>query len=190
MFICSYLCCAKVHVHIFAVQRYMFILSHSEWYILVMREPVMEKMTEREIDELIEETKINAHINPVTGEVEPDHTEDSDIVVKETVHIFDKKYVQDNMPDEDSLIDISDLFKIFGDSSRIRILFALLAQPLTVNEMVEILGIEQSVISHHMKILKDNHLVKFERYGKSKLYTLSDLHVSSILNMGLSHISE
>ena len=98
--------------------------------------------------------------------------------------------LQDSLPDEDSLADIAELFKIFGDSTRIKILFALLNQSLSVNEIVELTGIQQSAISHQLRILKENHLVKFDRKGKSNVYSLSDDHVTSILNMGLEHIAE
>ncbi len=96
----------------------------------------------------------------------------------------------DALPDEDTLADISELFKIFGDSTRIKILFCLLNGQLSVSEMVEALGIQQSAISHQLRILKENHLIRFERDGKCNVYSLSDDHVSSILNMGLEHISE
>lgn len=98
--------------------------------------------------------------------------------------------VLDSLPDEDTLADISELFKIFGDSTRIKILFCLLNGPLSVSEMVEILGIQQSAVSHQLRILKENHLIKFEREGKCNVYSLSDDHVVSILNMGLEHIAE
>ncbi len=101
-----------------------------------------------------------------------------------------KKDVLELLPDEDSLVDIAELFKIFGDSTRIKILFALLNKSLSVSEMVELLGIQQSAISHQLRILKENHLVRFERVGKLNVYSLSDDHVSSILSMGLEHISE
>ena len=101
-----------------------------------------------------------------------------------------KNKIFDSLPDEDTLADISELFKIFGDSTRIKILFCLLNNSLSVNEMVENLGIQQSAISHQLRILKENHLVKFERAGKCNVYSLSDDHVVSILNMGLEHISE
>lgn len=102
----------------------------------------------------------------------------------------EKTKLLDSLPDEDTLADISELFKIFGDSTRIKILFCLLSGPLSVSEMVDALGIQQSAISHQLRILKENHLVKFERAGKCNVYSLSDGHVTSILNMGLEHISE
>ena len=96
----------------------------------------------------------------------------------------------DTMPDEDLLFDLAELFKIFGDSTRIKILFALLGKELSVGELADVLGMTQSAISHQLRILKTNGLVRFRREGKSLIYTLSDEHVSKILNMGLEHIKE
>ena len=98
--------------------------------------------------------------------------------------------ISENMPDEDTLFDLAELFKIFGDSTRIKILFSLLGRELSVGEISEILGMTQSAISHQLRILKANALVKFRREGKSLIYALSDDHVSKILNMGLEHIEE
>ena len=96
----------------------------------------------------------------------------------------------DTMPDEDLLFDLAELFKIFGDSTRIKILFALLGKELSVGELADVLGMTQSAISHQLRILKTNGLVRFRREGKSLIYALSDEHVSKILNMGLEHIEE
>ncbi len=96
----------------------------------------------------------------------------------------------EQMPDEDTLFDLAELFKIFGDSSRIKILFALLQGELTVTSISENLGMTQSAVSHQLRILKTNGLVKFRREGKNLFYSLSDNHVVSILNQGLDHIGE
>ena len=95
-----------------------------------------------------------------------------------------------SMPDEDLLFDLAELFKIFGDSTRIKILFALLGRELAVNDIADVLGMTQSAISHQLRILKTNGLVRYRREGKSLIYALSDEHVSKILNMGLEHIEE
>ena len=92
--------------------------------------------------------------------------------------------------DEDALIELAELFKIFGDSTRIKILFALLENELSVGELSDVLKMTQSAISHQLRILKANSLVKFRREGKSMIYSLSDAHVSKILNLGLEHIKE
>ncbi|MCI6179306.1 MAG: metalloregulator ArsR/SmtB family transcription factor [Treponema porcinum] len=96
----------------------------------------------------------------------------------------------DTMPDEDTLFDLAELFKIFGDSSRIKILFALFEKEMAVNELSAFLSMTQSAVSHQLRILKTNGLVKFRRDGKSLIYSLADGHVTSILSQGLDHIGE
>lgn len=95
-----------------------------------------------------------------------------------------------SMPDEDLLFDLAELFKIFGDSTRIKILFALLGRELAVSDLADSLGMTQSAIGHQLRVLKTNGLVRYRREGKSLIYALSDEHVSKILNMGLEHIEE
>ena len=92
------------------------------------------------------------------------------------------------LPDEDSLFDLAELFKVFGDSTRIKILFVLLKNSMAVNTIAEALNMTQSAVSHQLRILKTNGLVKYERNGKSLIYSLADDHVTSILNQGLDHI--
>lgn len=104
--------------------------------------------------------------------------------------ILAQENIFEQMPDEDTLFDLAELFKIFGDSSRIKILFALLQGELTVTSISENLGMTQSAVSHQLRILKTNGLVKFRREGKNLFYSLSDNHVVSILNQGLDHIGE
>ncbi len=103
---------------------------------------------------------------------------------------MENKEVSDAMPDEDTLFDLAELFKIFGDSTRIKILFVLLDNSLSVNAIAENLGMTQSAVSHQLRILKANGLVKFTREGKSLIYSLADAHVHSILAQGLDHIGE
>ena len=93
-------------------------------------------------------------------------------------------------PDEDLLFDLAELYKIFGDSTRIKILFALKNCKMAVNDIAENLKMTLSAISHQLRILKANKLVKFRRAGKSLIYSLDDEHVEKILNMGLAHLSE
>ncbi|MBQ9495523.1 MAG: winged helix-turn-helix transcriptional regulator [Treponema sp.] len=95
-----------------------------------------------------------------------------------------------NLPDEDSLFDLAELFKIFGDSTRIKILFALLESDMSVNDIANELQMTQSAISHQLRILKTNGLVKYTRNGKSLIYSLADNHVTTILSQGIEHISE
>lgn len=103
---------------------------------------------------------------------------------------MDTKDILDKLPDEDTMFDLAELFKIFGDSTRIKILFSLLENKMPVNAIAETLSMTQSAVSHQLRILKTNGLVKFERDGKSLIYSLADDHVTSILTLGLDHIGE
>ena len=96
----------------------------------------------------------------------------------------------DGIPDEELLCDVSDLFKVFGDSTRMKILFALYKTELSVNAISDLLGMQQSAISHQLKILKTNKLVGNRREGKTMIYFLSDDHVYQILAQGFEHIME
>ena len=111
-------------------------------------------------------------------------------ISQKTIPLQDLEAVYESMPDEDLLFDLAELFKIFGDSTRIKILFALLGRELSVGDIAEVLKMTQSAISHQLRVLKANGLVRFRREGKSLFYALSDDHVSKILNMGLEHIEE
>lgn len=94
------------------------------------------------------------------------------------------------MPDEDKLIDLSELFKVFGDSTRIKILTALSSSELCVCDISTAVGASVSAVSHQLKILKTAKLVKFRREGKTVYYSLADDHVITILKQGLEHINE
>ena len=94
------------------------------------------------------------------------------------------------MTREDIWGDLADLFKVFGDSSRIRILYRLLEDEHCVQDLAENLSMTQSAVSHQLKILKMNKLVKNRREGKQVYYSLADDHVSTILSMGKEHLEE
>ncbi|MEF2745560.1 ArsR/SmtB family transcription factor [Senegalimassilia anaerobia] len=94
------------------------------------------------------------------------------------------------MPDEELLYDLADLFKVFADTTRIKILFALMARPMPVGELADTIGATQSAVSHQLRQLKQAHLVKFQRDGKSVIYSLSDDHVYTMLAQGMTHICE
>ncbi len=98
--------------------------------------------------------------------------------------------IQKSMPDEEKLIDLSEFYKVFGDSTRIRILYCLYDRELCVCHIAEILGMTLSAISHQLRILKNAHLVKSKREGKTIIYSLADDHVHSILHQGMDHINE
>jgi len=94
------------------------------------------------------------------------------------------------MPSEELLIDLADLYKVFGDYSRIRIMYVLLQEEVCVQDLAEILDMTQSAVSHQLKILKQNKLVRARRDGKSVFYSLADHHVRNILDMGKEHLEE
>ena len=98
--------------------------------------------------------------------------------------------IRSTMPDYEYLYYLSEVFRIFGDSTRIKILFALFDDELCVNDIAAILNLTQSSVSHQLRILKDNKLVKFRREGKSIFYSLDDDHVRSILQLGMEHVEE
>ena len=98
--------------------------------------------------------------------------------------------VNETMPDTNELYDLAELFKVFGDSTRIRILFVLFESELCVCDIAQTLNMTQSAISHQLKILKQAKLVKNRRDGKSVLYSLADSHVRTIIDQGREHIEE
>ena len=100
------------------------------------------------------------------------------------------KKVNTDMPDEDELCDLSELFKIFGDSTRIRILFVLFESEVCVCDLASVLNMTQSAVSHQLKILKQSKLISARREGKSVFYSLADDHVRSIIAAGREHIEE
>lgn len=100
------------------------------------------------------------------------------------------KVVRDTMPEETQLYDLAELFKVFGDSTRIRILFVLFEAQVCVCDLAQALGMTQSAISHQLRILKQNKLVKSRREGKSVFYSLADDHVRTIIEKGREHIEE
>ncbi|MDY3767771.1 MAG: metalloregulator ArsR/SmtB family transcription factor [Lachnospiraceae bacterium] len=105
----------------------------------------------------------------------------------------DEKLVEtiiNKLPSEEELFDLAELFKIFGDSTRIKILMALLESEMCVGDLANLLSTTQSAISHQLRVLKQSHLVKFRREGKTIFYSLADEHVITILNQGLEHVAE
>lgn len=91
---------------------------------------------------------------------------------------------------EETLYNLAELFKVFGDPTRIRILYALSAQELCVQDIADTLSMTQSAISHQLRILKQMSLVKYRRDGKTVYYSLADDHVSTIMKQGLEHVCE
>ena len=91
---------------------------------------------------------------------------------------------------EDELYELADLFKVFGDSTRIKILYVLYENEMCVYDIANLLNMTQSAISHQLRVLKQNRLVKYRKEGKTALYTLADEHVFTILSQGMEHVEE
>ena len=94
------------------------------------------------------------------------------------------------IPDLDMLFELADLFKVFGDSTRLRIMYAISDGELSVLSIAETLGMEQSTISHQLRVLRNNKLVRARREGKQIYYNLDDDHVKKIIEMGIDHLME
>ena len=100
------------------------------------------------------------------------------------------KKVQNTMPDEEELYDLAELYKVFADSTRIKILYVLFESEMCVCDIALLLEMSQSAISHQLRVLKQAKLVKFRRDGKTIFYSLSDEHVRTIIDQGIEHIEE
>lgn len=94
------------------------------------------------------------------------------------------------MPDDQRLFDLAEIFKVFGDSTRVRIMYALMPGEMCVCDISELLGMSQSAISHQLRLLKNHRLVRSRREGKSVFYALDDDHIVSILFQGMEHVRE
>ena len=98
--------------------------------------------------------------------------------------------VRQELPPEELICDLSDLFKVFGDTTRMRILYSLFESELCVCAIAELLGMTQSAISHQLKVLRENKLVAARREGKTIYYFLADDHVRTIIGQGFEHLTE
>ena len=125
-------------------------------------------------DDIIKETGAETEETDVTG------TEDAAKI----------KEVTDALPDEDTLDELEELFKIFGDSTRIKILYVLHIKEMCVMDISLALGMSQSAISHQLRVLRQTRLIRSRRDGKNIYYSLADEHVHTIISMGLEHIEE
>ena len=139
------------------------------------------------------ESIVNAAGTPSAGSADVAHTSTPtpsetacpcDCNREETSCLFDE------MPDEELLYDLADLFKVFADTTRIKILYALMGHDRCVADIAEIVGATQSAVSHQLRTLKQARLVKFQRDGKNVIYSLSDNHVYTMLAQGMTHICE
>lgn len=106
------------------------------------------------------------------------------------IHADVVKRVQEKQPDDEYLYELADLFKVFGDTTRIKILYALFESELCVGDIAQVLGMSQSAVSHQLRVLKDSKLIKFRREGKVIFYSLDDDHVRTIMSMGMEHVEE
>ena len=118
--------------------------------------------------------------------------EPCDVERCELMHVHEEivSQVNANMPDEEILYDLAELFKIFGDSTRIKILYVLFESEMCVCDIAQLLGMTQSAISHQLRALKQSKLVKYRREGKTIYYSLADGHVRTILDQGMEHVAE
>ena len=118
--------------------------------------------------------------------------EPRDVEQCEFMHVHEDivAQVEKNMPYEEVLYDLAELFKIFGDSTRVKILYALLEAELCVCDIAKLMDVSQSAVSHQLRVLKGSKLVKFRREGKTLYYSLADEHVFRILSQGMEHILE
>ena len=98
--------------------------------------------------------------------------------------------VRGMLPDDDDLYDLAELFKVFGDSTRIKILYALFEAELCVCDIAQLLSVSQTAVSHQLRVLKNNKLVKFRKEGKNVFYSLADDHVRRIIDQGIEHVEE
>ena len=132
------------------------------------------------------------HMNEYNNKKEGEKLTVHDIDCCDTYQVHDDllKTVNEKMPEESELQDLADLFKVFGDFTRIRILFVLFEAEVCVCDLAEALDMTQSAISHQLKILKQASLVKSRREGKSVFYSLADGHVRTIIAQGRDHIEE
>ena len=106
------------------------------------------------------------------------------------VHKDTVKKVKESLPQDETLYDLAEFFKVFGDTTRIKILYVLFEEELCVCDIAGILGLQQSAVSHQLRILKQMRLVKFRREGKTVFYSLDDDHIEHILSQGMKHIGE
>lgn len=94
------------------------------------------------------------------------------------------------LPEDETLYDLAELFKLFGDSTRIKLLYILSVSELCVGDLAQMLGVSQSAVSHQLRVLKQSKLVRGRREGKTVYYTLGDDHVRTILDQGMEHVEE
>lgn len=113
-----------------------------------------------------------------------------DFCHKDHMHPDPVPAVKGMLPPEEELLELANLFKLFSDGTRMKILYALLNSELCVCELSDLLGMTQSAISHQLRTLRDGKMVKFRREGSTIFYSLADHHIFSILELGMTHVRE
>ena len=108
------------------------------------------------------------------------------------IHVNEEtlKMIDDRIPPEEELQDLAEFYRVFGDATRLKILYVLLSAEMCVYDIASVLGMSQSAISHQLRVLKQMDLVKNRREGKTIFYALADAHIVTILSQGLDHIEE
>lgn len=108
------------------------------------------------------------------------------------IHAHEELIIQvtKEMPKEEVLYDLAELYKVFGDTTRIKILYVLFEAEVCVCDIAQLLSMSQSAISHQLRVLKNSKLVKSRREGKTVFYSLADDHVRTIINQGMEHVTE
>lgn len=131
-----------------------------------------------------------SYVDMKGDDIEMEQIEKLEQCETQQVHEDIMEKVDEDMPDEEILYDLAELFKIFGDSTRIKILYALFESEMCVCDIAQLLGMSQSAISHQLRALKQSKLVKYRREGKQVFYSLADGHVRTILDQGMEHVAE
>ena len=116
----------------------------------------------------------------------------SEVPACEYMHAHEElvQKVKEIMPEEELLYDLAELYKVFCDSTRIKILYVLFESEMCVCDIAQLLNMNTSAISHQLRVLKQSQLVKYRREGKTVFYSLADDHVRTIINQGMEHIEE
>ena len=117
-------------------------------------------------------------------------SEDLNVCKCEEVHEYIIDEVRQVMPQDEMLYDLAELFKVFGDTTRIKILYALFSKEMCVCDIADLLGMTHSAISHQLRVLKQARLVKFRKEGKVVYYSLDDEHISTLYEIAKKHIEE
>ena len=118
--------------------------------------------------------------------------EEAEVEQCELKHVHEKtvEKVKEDMPVEDELQDLADFFKVFGDLTRVKMLYVLFQSEMCVCDLAQVLQMTQSAISHQLLVLKQMKLVTNRREGKTVFYSLADSHIKTIMNQGMEHIRE